>query len=244
MHNAEKRTRWIGTGFSIGHMISVLAEMLLMIYLADNSISTSTTTTTKINELSFWGGIVGVIALCSIGIINIISIKKWGKTGSSILANKVSNKTGILGPFGSSLVTGTIFGMGFDTATQISAVALSAVASVTVGVQTSLILAGFFAISMISVDTLNSIILRSVFAQIFNKKGFKYMSYGLSGMALAISSFESYSIITNNTGIITPLIGPILAMIIISVSFGYAFAIGKREKEIERKTQGNLKYKK
>ncbi|MGN6615500.1 MAG: hypothetical protein ACTHKC_10730, partial [Candidatus Nitrosocosmicus sp.] len=32
LHNAKKRTRWIGTGFSTGHMISVLTEMLLIIY--------------------------------------------------------------------------------------------------------------------------------------------------------------------------------------------------------------------
>ena len=31
MHNARKRARWVGTGFSTGHMISILSEMLLII---------------------------------------------------------------------------------------------------------------------------------------------------------------------------------------------------------------------
>jgi nickel/cobalt transporter (NiCoT) family protein len=31
MHNARKRARWVGTGFSAGHMISILSEMLLII---------------------------------------------------------------------------------------------------------------------------------------------------------------------------------------------------------------------
>src|ERR687888_64238 len=32
LHNAKKRARWVGTGFSMGHMISVLSEMILIIY--------------------------------------------------------------------------------------------------------------------------------------------------------------------------------------------------------------------
>ncbi len=121
LHNAKKRSRWVGTGFSLGHMISVLAEMLLIIYVIGSA------TSSKVNELSLWGGVIGTIALAIIGTINIYSMKKWGKTGSAILASKVSAKTGLLGPFWSSLITGIVFGLGFDTATQISAITLSAV---------------------------------------------------------------------------------------------------------------------
>ena len=32
LHDAKKGSRWVGTGFSLGHMISVPAEMLLIIY--------------------------------------------------------------------------------------------------------------------------------------------------------------------------------------------------------------------
>ncbi len=41
-------------------------------------------------------------------------------------------------------MTGLVFGIGFDTATQISALTLSVVASATLGVQVALMLAGFF----------------------------------------------------------------------------------------------------
>ncbi len=126
MYNARKRTRWIGTGFSIGHMVAVLAEMLLIIYVIVGI------TNSKVDAISYGGGVIGIIALGTIGTINIISMKKWGKTGSSILAGKVSDKTRILGPFSSSLITGVIFGLGFDTATQISSLALPVVASTTI----------------------------------------------------------------------------------------------------------------
>jgi high-affinity nickel-transport protein len=223
LHSAKKRARWVGTGFSIGHMVSVLAEMLLIIYVIGSA------TNNRVDELSILGSIIGAIALASIGSINIYSMKKWGKTGSAILAGKVSSRTGILGPFGSSFVTGIIFGLGFDTATQISAITLSAVASATLGVQVALILAGFFAIGMVPIDTLDSVILRSAFHRIFDKKGFRYMSYALSGAAMTIAALASYGIITGNE-ILPKLTGPIMAIGIIGASFGYGFATRKRRK--------------
>ena len=221
MHNARKRARWVGTGFSTGHMISILSEMLLIIFVVGS------TTSGKFGQLSFWTGVMGAIALATIGAINIYSMKKWGKTGSAILASKIVTRTHILGPFGSAFVTGLVFGLGFDTATQISALTLSVVASATLGVQVALMLAGFFAMGLIPVDTLDSVVLRSAFSRMFNTKGFNYMSYALSGVALTIAAFESYAIITN-AEIVPPLTGPVLAIIIIAGAFGYAFATRKK----------------
>jgi len=219
LHDAVKRSRWVGTGFSAGHMISVLAEMIFIIYIIGSITSTE--------NLAFWGGVIGAIALGMIGAINIYSMKKWGKSGSAILASKILHKTGVLGPVGSALVTGLVFGLGFDTATQISAITLSVVASATTGVQTALILAGFFALGMIPIDTFDSVILRSAFAKILHAKGFRYMSYALSGAALIIASIASYETLTNSE-ILPKLTGPILAVAIVSTSFAYAFATKKR----------------
>ncbi len=220
LHNAIKKSRWVGTGFSAGHMISVLAEMIFIIYIIGSITSAS--------NLAFWGGVIGAIALGLIGAINIYSMKKWGKSGSAILASKILNKTGVLGPVGSALVTGLVFGLGFDTATQISAITLSVVASATSGVQTALILAGFFAIGMIPIDTFDSVILRSTFSKILHTRGFRYMSYALSASALAIASISSYEILTNSE-ILPKLIGPVLAITIISSSFAYAFVTRKNK---------------
>ncbi|MFL6380220.1 MAG: hypothetical protein ACJ72S_02880, partial [Nitrososphaeraceae archaeon] len=147
LHNAKAKSRLVGTGFSIGHMTSVLIELLLIIYVVGSA------TNSKVDELSLWGSIVGAIALAIIGATNIYSMRKWGRTGSAIFAGKIANRTRVIGPFGSSLITGLVFGLGFDTATQISAITLSAVASATLGVYVALILAGFFAIGMIPIDT-------------------------------------------------------------------------------------------
>lgn len=219
LHNATKKSRLVGAGFSSGHMISVLAEMIFIIYIVGNL--------TTPDNLQFWGGIVGAVALGVIGGINIYAMKKWGKSGSAILASKVLGKMGMLGPVGSSFVTGLVFGLGFDTATQISAITISAVASATAGIQTALILSGFFALGMIPVDTLDSVVLRSAFSRIFATKGFRYMAYGLSGVALFVASVESYSTITDND-ILPEFTGPVMAGAIIAISFGYAFATRNR----------------
>jgi nickel/cobalt transporter (NiCoT) family protein len=202
-------------------MISILSEMLLIIFVVGS------TTSGKFGQLSLWTGVMGAIALATIGAINIYSMKKWGKTGSAILASKIVTRTHILGPFGSAFVTGLVFGLGFDTATQISALTLSVVASATLGVQVALMLAGFFAMGLIPADTLDSVVLRSAFSRMFNTKGFNYMSYALSGVALTIAAFESYAIITN-AEVVPPLTGPVLAIIIIAGAFGYAFATRKK----------------
>jgi high-affinity nickel-transport protein len=221
LHNAVKKSRWVGTGFSSGHMISVLAEMIFIIYVIGSI--------TNVGNLAFWGGVIGAVALGTIGAINIYAMKKWGKSGSAVLATKILNRTGMLGPFGSALVTGLVFGLGFDTATQISALAISAVASATAGIQVSLILAGFFALGMIPVDTFDSVVLRSVFSRIFDTKGFRYMSYALSAAAMTVAAVASYEVLTNSE-ILPKWAGPALAVTIISLSFGYAFAT--REKRI------------
>lgn len=219
LHNASRSSKWVGVGFSVGHMTSVLAEMILIIYVVGNI--------TNVEQLSFLGGVIGGIALGVIGAINIYSMKKCGKTGSAILASKVLSRMGIMKPFSSALIIGIVFGLGFDTATQISAITLSAIASASLGVQVALILAGFFAVGMIPIDTLDTFILRSAFSRIFDKRSFRYMAYLLSAAALAVGAIASYETITN-LEILPDIIGPVLAVTIIIVSFGYAYASNKR----------------
>src|SRR5437016_4144609 len=121
---------------------------------------------------------------------------------------------------------GAAFRLGFDTATQISAISLSAVASVTAGVQVALSLAGFFALGMIPIDTLDSVLLRSALSKIFHTKGFRYMSYALSGVALLVATGESYGILMH-TNVMPVWVGAVLAAGIILTTFAYGFITRK-----------------
>jgi nickel/cobalt transporter (NiCoT) family protein len=215
MHNVRKSARWVGTGFSLGHSASVFIELVIIIYVVGSA------TGGAIDTLSFWGGVVGAVALGVIGVINFISMKKWGKTGTAILAGKVVGRTRFLGPMGSAMITGLIFGFGFDTATQISALTISAVASATAGIEIAMTLAVIFAMGMIFVDSMDGIFVRSAFSKILSTKIFKYMSYALSAVALTVATAEMYSTIYNVD--IPEWIGAVLAVGIIGISFGYGY---------------------
>ena len=219
LHKASKSSRLIGTAFSSGHMISVFAEMIFIIFVVGGISGT--------DSVSIWGGIIGAIALGSIGAINIYSMKRWGRSGSTILASKMLTKTGMLGAGGSSLVTGMVFGLGFDTSTQISAIVLSTVASATMGTEIALILAGFFALGMIPLDTLDSTLLRSVFSKTMGKKGFQYMSYALSGIALLVAFLSIYENISGLI-ILPGIIGPIMTVGVLVTAFGYSYVTRKK----------------
>jgi len=213
LHNSSKKSRWVGAGFSMGHMISVLVEMVLLIFIVGS--------VTGVNELTIGVGIIGALALGSIGAVNLYAMKKWGRTGSAILARKMLTKTGSHNPFASSLITGMVFGLGFDTATQISALTLSVVTSAALGVQVALMLSAFFAIGMISLDTLDSVLLRSAFSRMFTKRGFRSMSYALSAAAVVVAAANMYKNFTG-TEVMPDMTGPVLAGAILSISFAYA----------------------
>jgi high-affinity nickel-transport protein len=76
---------------------------------------------------------------------------------------------------------------------------------------------------MIPVDTLNSMVLRSVFSRIFDTKGFRYISYALSGVAIITAAAASYEVICKSE-ILPNSSGPILAVVIIALLFGYSYA--------------------
>jgi high-affinity nickel-transport protein len=215
MHNVSKRAKWVGTGFSLGHSTSIFLELVIIIYVVGSA------TGGKIDTLAFWGGIVGASALAVIGGVNMISMKKWGRTGTAILASKVVRRTHFLGPVGSAAITGLIFGFGFDTATQISALTISAVASATAGVQLAMSLTVFFAMGLILVDTLDSIFVRSALSKILKTKIFTYMSYALSGVALIVALAKTYSTIYNVD--MPEYVGPVLAVTVIGTAFGYVY---------------------
>src|SRR5437879_9611528 len=79
---------------------------------------------------------------------------------------------------------------------------------------------------MCAFDTLYIFLICSSFSTIFNTKGFRYMSYALSGAAMTVASIASYEVLTN-LEILPKWTGPALAITIISLSFGYAFATRK-----------------
>jgi nickel/cobalt transporter (NiCoT) family protein len=211
---ANKSSRWVGSLFSFGHMLAVCVEMVALVYVAKSMEAES--------SFQLLGGIVGASVLAIIGGVNFYSIRRYGRSGFSILAQKVAGTTKFAGTVGSPLLIGFIFGLGFDTASQISALTVSAVASVTQGVQVALVLTGFFSLGMIPTDTLDSLVLREVFSRIANSGGFKTISYGLSILAVSLALLEGTGTIAG-VELIPAWSGAFVAASIVSVGISYSY---------------------
>ncbi|MDE1829523.1 MAG: hypothetical protein KGI25_04295 [Thaumarchaeota archaeon] len=212
-NNASRQARWVGAGFSSGHMVSVLGEMLLMIFVASSIINHG-------SVISLSTGIFGAAMLGIIGIVNFYAMKKHGRTSASILAGKILPRTKFLGTMGSSFLVGTVFGLGFDTATQLSAIALSAAATVIGGIESALEMIAIFGIGMIAMDTLDSILFRAAFVRTLGTKGFRFLSYGLSATALIIAGTSFYESVSNSN-LVPEYTGPVLAVGVMVFTFTY-----------------------
>jgi len=221
MRNASKSARWIGMLFSAGHMLAVCAEMVALIYIV-KSLETQAT-------FQMLGGIVGAFVLALIGGVNLYSLRRYGRSGFGMLAQRMAETTRFAGNVGSPLIIGFVFGLGFDTATQVSALTVSAVASATQGVQVALLLAGFFAAGMIPTDTLDSLVLREVFSRMTSTGGFKMMSYALSVLALSVAMLEATGVIAG-VDLIPSWSGALLALSVISTGLSYSFYKRNRAK--------------
>ena len=213
MRSAAKSARWVGSMFSAGHMLAVCAEMVALVYVVKSLEAES--------SFQLLGGLVGASALAAVGGINIYSIRRYGRSGFGVLAHKMTGATEFAGSVGSPLLIGFIFGLGFDSASQISALTVSAVASATQGVQVALILAGVFAVGMFPTDTLDSFVLREVFARISNSGGFKVISYGLSLLAMSLALMEGTGIISG-VELIPTWSGAFLAVSVVVVGLSYS----------------------
>ncbi|MDE1765176.1 MAG: hypothetical protein KGI27_02760 [Thaumarchaeota archaeon] len=222
-NNASKRAKWVGAGFSSGHMVSILVEMILMVFVASSIIDQG-------GIFSLSTGLIGASALGIIGTVNFYAMKRYGKTSAAILAGKILPRTRFMGTMGSSFVVGIVFGLGFDTATQLSAIALSAAATVLGGIESALEMIAVFGIGMIAMDTLDSVLFRAAFVRTLGTSGFRYLSYALSATALIIASFSFYESFSNSD-IVPEYTGPVLAVGVLVCTFTYARVKKNRQSE-------------
>ena len=214
IRSADRKARWVGSFFSAGHMLAVCAEMVALVYIVKSLEAES--------SLEVIGGGAGAVALGVIGLFNFYSLRKYGRSGFGMLADRASRRTRFAGAVGSPLLIGFVFGLGFDTASQVSALTVSAVASATQGVQVALVLTGFFAAGIIPTDTLDSLVLREVLSRMSASSGFKVMSYCLSAIAILLAGLEALGA-TAGVALIPAWSGALLALTVVAAGMLYSY---------------------
>jgi len=196
----NKKTKGVGFFFSIGHSTTVIVLALITIF----AVKWAGTTIPKFNSI---GGVVATLIsgcfLLLLAIINfimlkniIITFKKMRHGDYQEKIDKTSNK-GIIGALINRLlniinknyhiyIVGFLFGLGFDTATQIAVLATSATA-VNQGVPWIAILSFpiLFTAGMTTMDTLDGIFMSTAYKWVFSSPLRKvYYNLTITGLSI------------------------------------------------------------
>jgi high-affinity nickel-transport protein len=183
----EKRPLTVGTWFSLGHS-TIVVGMIVALVVATKAVTGS------IPALQSAGAIIGTLVsgvfLCIIGLINVIIVLdvygifnklRQGKLNESQLESAL-NKKGFLNRYFGKLFkiveapwqiypVGVLFGLGFDTASEIALIAISVGVGVSFGVPLwmVIVLPLMFACGMVLVDTSDGIFMRLAYGWAFLK---------------------------------------------------------------------------
>ena len=177
-----RMSRWVGTWFAVGHSFSVLSIAALIAFAA--------------RHLSPWtdsmqqaGWLVSALLLFVIGTINVgrllnstPSAVSTGGMMACLLPERVLN---IAHPL-SAIPIGALFGLGFETASQMTAWGLAG--TVGFGHSGAILIGVAFSVGMIATDALNGLIVRRLYctAALWTRGSGRIMTVTMIGLAYGI----------------------------------------------------------
>lgn len=146
-------SRWVGPGFAVGHSLAVLSIAVLIGLAIDHVGGRS-------DLLRQVGWALSALMLFAIGTINLA--RQWRETArrTSARATGLINRLNIIHPLW-AIPLGLLFGVGMETASQMSAWALAG--SVGHGVSGALLIGGAFSLGMVMTDSLNGLVVRRLY---------------------------------------------------------------------------------
>ncbi len=181
----DKRPLTVGTWFSLGHSTVVIILVVGLVF-ATSTVTKSIPSLQNVGD--FAGTLVSGIFLFLIAIINVIIVReiyrifvglKEGKIDHSQLEDQLNNKGFINTHFGKLFklvekpyqmyVVGFLFGLGFDTATEVLLIGLSVGIGVTgsVPLWAVMVLPLMFTVGMVTTDTSDGISMRLAYGWAF-----------------------------------------------------------------------------
>jgi high-affinity nickel-transport protein len=218
----DQRPLTVGTWFSLGHSTIVVALVVLLVVATDAIQS-------AIPALRTTGSIIGTVVsgvfLFLIGLINVVIVLeinrifqglKRGEFNEQQLEEQLS-KRGLMNRFFGTLFKmvrrpwqiypiGVLFGLGFDTASEIALIAISVAVATTAPIYAVLLLPLLFTCGMVLVDTTDGIAMRFAYGWAFLKP-IRKIYYNLTVtiisilVAFAIGGIELLGILANELGL-------------------------------------------
>lgn len=151
-----RMSQWVGTWFAVGHALSVLSIAAVIALAADYLQSSSS----SVLQAS---GVLSAVLLFAIGTINLARLMSVGPAALShgFMGHLLPRHMLKIAHPVSAVPIGALFGLGFETASQMSAWALAG--TMGYGLLGALLIGVAFSIGMVFTDSINGLIVRRMY---------------------------------------------------------------------------------
>lgn len=153
-----RTSRWVGTWFAFGHALSVLSIAIVIALAAEHLQSFD-------SSMPQAGGVLSALILFTIGTLNlarVLTVPVEAVAPSSGLISRLLPRQwlNITHPM-SAVPIGALFGLGFETASQMSAWALAG--TIGYGLLGAIFIGVAFSLGMVVTDSLNGLVVRRMY---------------------------------------------------------------------------------
>lgn len=176
-------SRWVGTWFAFGHALSVLL-IAAVIALAAEYLQSFSSSVLQVS------GLVSAFLLFTIGTLNLVRLVRVSAgavaTRSSLMGHLLPRQMlNIAHPLG-AVPIGALFGLGFETASQMSAWALAG--TMGYGLLGALLIGVAFSFGMVVTDSINGLVVRRMYvaATAMATQGNRMMTLTVVGLAYVV----------------------------------------------------------
>jgi len=216
-----RMSRWVGTWFAFGHALSVLLIAGLIALAAEYLQSFN-------NSVLHVSGVVSACLLFAIGTLNLARMM-------TLPAGMTAPSHGVIGHFFprqllnishpmSAVPIGALFGLGFETASQMSAWALAG--TMGHGLLGALLIGVAFSLGMVVTDSINGLVVRRMYlaATTMAIQGNRMMTLTVVGLAYVVGIIK----LLQPTSFALPISDLSLTlMVLAAVSFAFSTAVVK-----------------
>ena len=207
-----RMSRWVGTWFAFGHALSVLCIATVIALAAEHLQFFN-------DSLLQASGVVSALILFTIGTLNLTRlfavpvggvVPRSGVIGH-LLPRQLLNITHPM----SAVPIGALFGLGFETASQMSAWALAG--TIGYGLLGAIFIGVAFSLGMVVTDSLNGLVVRRMYltATIMATQGNRMMTLTLVGLAYVVGIIKllqptSFALPISEVGLTILVLGAVL----------------------------------
>ena len=215
-----RMSRWVGAWFAVGHSFSVLSTATLIALAAEHLGSWSA-------SMQQVGWLVSALLLLVIGTINLVRLlgatsDRTAQEGGIMVRLLPRRLFTIAHPL-NAIPIGALFGLGFETASQMTAWALAG--TIGHGRSGALFVGIAFSLGMVMTDSLNGVIVRRLYCTVTGRadQGGRIMTVTVIGLAYGIGVIKllqptRFALSITDVGLTIIVLGAVLLAFMASMS--------------------------